>query len=89
MKREAIQSGKTYIGRDGKHRTVTHVVAVGRRWEVFTIDHEKNCTSACGMSQFANWAVREDTSGEPMAKWNADRAAHQEKFQARQRKEEK
>jgi len=91
MDKKKIQVGKTYIGRDGKRRTVTHIVATStaNQWNVYTIDHDKNCCGGCSLSQFANWAVREDTSGQPMTEWNAAISQRRERQLAKQRKEAK
>jgi len=92
MDKKKIQVGKTYIGRDGKRKTVTHIVATStaNQWNVYTIDHDNdNQRGGCGLSQFANWAVREDTSSQAMAEWQADIKQRRERQLAEQRKQAK
>lgn len=90
MTKKQIQVGKTYIGKDGRHKTVTHIVDIGGKTEVWTIDHDKGgCNGTCGMSQFCVWAVREDTSGEAMRVWTAARNKRRDRQAAEGRKEVK
>ncbi len=83
-----MQVGKTYIGKDGQRKTVTHIVDMGGKTEVWTIDHGKgDCNGACGLSQFCNWAVREDTSGAAMRAYTAALNKRKDRQAAKRRKD--
>lgn len=89
MSPKKIQVGKTYLGRDGRRQTVTHVVDIAGTMTVYLIDHRnQDRTNFVPLSRFAHWAVREVDDTE-MQRVKAEREKHHEKFLAAQRREAK
>ena len=66
MKRSAISAGKTYVGKDGKRRTVRRLIPVQGRTCLEVYDHAADRTwLGMYLEQFAQWAVREVKQEEP------------------------
>ena len=61
MRSSQIKSGKTYVGKNGKRKTVNHVFPVGGKLCVNVFDHSKQETHAgIPLGDFAQWARKED-----------------------------
>lgn len=60
MRSSQIESGKTYIGKNGRCKTVNHIISVGGKLCVGLFDHAKQEShEGIPLGDFAKWARKE------------------------------